>query len=56
MRAPIARYPQHFEITQEARQWLAERVSDLIDHIETMCRAWLEKLRIQANTAARRAG
>lgn len=43
-----ARYSPHFEITQEALQWLAERVSDLIDRIEAVCSARLEKLRNEA--------
>lgn len=51
-----ARYSRHFEITEEALQWLAERVSDLIDRIEAICRAWLENLKSDASSAARRAG
>jgi len=51
-----ARYSRHFEITEEALQWLAERVSDLIDRVEAICRAWLENLKNDANSAARRAG
>nr|WP_278116238.1 nucleotidyltransferase and HEPN domain-containing protein [Mesorhizobium sp. WSM4875]WIE94700.1 nucleotidyltransferase and HEPN domain-containing protein [Mesorhizobium sp. WSM4875] len=51
-----ARYSRHFEITEEALQWLAERVSDLIDRVEAICRAWLENLKNNATSAARRAG
>ncbi|TIR18324.1 MAG: HEPN domain-containing protein [Mesorhizobium sp.] len=51
-----ARYSRHFEITDEALQWLAERVSDLIDRVEAICRAWLENLKNDAGSAARRAG
>ncbi|RWA68022.1 nucleotidyltransferase and HEPN domain-containing protein [Mesorhizobium sp.] len=51
-----ARYSRHFEITPEALQWLAERVSDLIDRIEAISRARLEKLKNEASTAALRAG
>ncbi|WP_292476665.1 hypothetical protein [Mesorhizobium sp.] len=51
-----ARYSRHFEITLEALQWLSERVSDLIDRIESICRARLEKLKNEASTAAQRTG
>lgn len=51
-----ARYSRHFEITREALQWLAERVSELIDRIEMICRSRLEKLRSEANTADQQAG
>ncbi|RWA75333.1 MAG: HEPN domain-containing protein [Mesorhizobium sp.] len=51
-----ARYSRHFVITDEALQWLAERVSDLINRIEAICRSRLEKLRNEAGTAAQRAG
>ncbi|MBZ9905329.1 nucleotidyltransferase and HEPN domain-containing protein [Mesorhizobium sp. BR115XR7A] len=47
-----ARYSRHFEITNEALQWLAERVSDLIDRIESICRSRLENLKKEASTAA----
>jgi len=50
-----ARYSRHFEITPEALQWLAERVSELIDRIETICRAQLEKLKNEASAGAQRA-
>ncbi|TPJ12208.1 HEPN domain-containing protein [Mesorhizobium sp. B2-7-3] len=50
-----ARYSRHFEITNEALQWLAERVSDLIDRIESICRSRLEKLKNEASTAVLRA-
>ncbi|MDG4898602.1 nucleotidyltransferase and HEPN domain-containing protein [Mesorhizobium sp. WSM4976] len=51
-----ARYSRHFEITEEALQWLAERVSDLIDRIETICRERLEELKAEASIAAQRTG
>jgi hypothetical protein len=51
-----ARYSRHFEITPEALQWLAKRVSDLIGRIEAICRSRLESLRNDANTADQRAG
>ncbi|MCA0008489.1 MULTISPECIES: nucleotidyltransferase and HEPN domain-containing protein [unclassified Mesorhizobium] len=51
-----ARYSRHFEITREALQWLAKRVSELIDRIEMICRSRLEKLRSEANTADQQAG
>ena len=47
-----ARYSRHFEITHEALQLLAERLSDLIGCV---CRSRLEKLRNEANTADQRA-
>ncbi|TPL79662.1 HEPN domain-containing protein [Mesorhizobium sp. B2-3-14] len=47
-----ARYSRHFDITREALEWLAERVDDLIDRIEPICRSRLEKLRNEAGTAA----
>jgi hypothetical protein len=46
-----ARYSRHFEITPEALQWLAERVSDLIGRIDAICRSRLERLRSDANAA-----
>ncbi|WP_192242656.1 nucleotidyltransferase and HEPN domain-containing protein [Mesorhizobium silamurunense] len=49
-----ARYSRHFEITQEALSWLSERVADLIDRIEKICRSQLERLNDQAEKAARR--
>lgn len=51
-----ARYSRHFEITQEALQWLLERVSDLIDRTETICRSQLEKLGHEANKVEKRSG
>ncbi|TPN15904.1 HEPN domain-containing protein [Mesorhizobium sp. B2-3-3] len=51
-----ARYSHYFEITQEALQWLAERVSHLIDRIELICRSRLEKLKKEAGPADQRAG
>ncbi|MBZ9870340.1 nucleotidyltransferase and HEPN domain-containing protein [Mesorhizobium sp. BR1-1-9] len=50
-----ARYSRHFEITDEALQWLSERVSNLIDRIEAICRSRLEKLRSEAGAVAQRA-
>lgn len=47
-----ARYSRHFDISQEALEWLAERVVDLVNQIETICRAKLEKLRSAAVSAA----
>lgn len=44
-----ARYSPHFEITQEALQWLSGRVSDLIERTEVICQAQLDKLRHEAN-------
>ncbi len=51
-----ARYSRHFEITREALQWVAVRVSDLIGGIEMICQSRFEKLRNEANTAVQRAG
>jgi predicted nucleotidyltransferase len=49
-----ARYSRHFEITHEALQWLRERVSDLVDRIEVICRSELERLRREAGQAGGR--
>ncbi|RWA62368.1 MAG: HEPN domain-containing protein [Mesorhizobium sp.] len=49
-----ARYSRHFEITKEALSWLSERVADLIDRIEKVCRLQLERLNDEAEKAARR--
>ncbi|WP_434721330.1 nucleotidyltransferase and HEPN domain-containing protein [Mesorhizobium sp. RIZ17] len=49
-----ARYSRHFEITNEALSWLSDRVTDLIDRIEKICRSQLEKLNDEAEKAARR--
>ncbi|TIO48892.1 MAG: HEPN domain-containing protein [Mesorhizobium sp.] len=49
-----ARYSRHFEITREALGWLSERVADLIDRIEKICRSQLERLNDEAERAARR--
>ena len=46
-----ARCSRHFEITQEALQWLTERVCDLIGRIEMICQSRLEKLRNDASRA-----
>ncbi|RWG78388.1 MAG: HEPN domain-containing protein [Mesorhizobium sp.] len=49
-----ARYSRHFEITEEALSWLSERVADLIDRIEKICRLQLERLNDEAEKAVRR--
>ncbi|TIO07608.1 MAG: HEPN domain-containing protein, partial [Mesorhizobium sp.] len=51
-----ARYSRHFEIKDEALQWLAERVSGLIDRVESICRSRIEQLGIEARKAAQKAG
>ncbi|QFI69594.1 nucleotidyltransferase and HEPN domain-containing protein [Sinorhizobium alkalisoli] len=43
-----ARYSDHYEISQEALDWLAGRVSDLITQVETICKDHLERLRMEA--------
>ncbi|MDH6297767.1 nucleotidyltransferase and HEPN domain-containing protein (plasmid) [Agrobacterium salinitolerans] len=39
-----ARYSKHFEISDEALQWLQERTAELHALIETLCREHIEKL------------
>ncbi|RWI49108.1 MAG: HEPN domain-containing protein [Mesorhizobium sp.] len=48
-----ARYSKHFEISNEALTWLSERVTDLIDRIEKICQAQLEKLNEEARLNGR---
>ncbi|RWI48956.1 MAG: HEPN domain-containing protein [Mesorhizobium sp.] len=48
-----ARYSKHFEISNEALTWLSERVTDLIDRIEKICQAQLEKLNEEAKLNGR---
>ncbi|RVI76236.1 HEPN domain-containing protein [Sinorhizobium meliloti] len=43
-----ARYSDHYEISQEALDWLAEKVSDLIAQVEIICKQHVEQLRMQA--------
>ncbi|WP_026187050.1 nucleotidyltransferase and HEPN domain-containing protein [Ensifer sp. BR816] len=43
-----ARYSDHYEITQEALDWLAERVGDLIAQVEHLCKDHLDRLRVEA--------
>ncbi|MCA1493287.1 nucleotidyltransferase and HEPN domain-containing protein [Ensifer sp. NBAIM29] len=43
-----ARYSDHYEISQEALDWLAGRVSDLITQVEIICKDHLERLRMEA--------
>ncbi|AZO07940.1 HEPN domain-containing protein [Mesorhizobium sp. M3A.F.Ca.ET.080.04.2.1] len=49
-----ARYSRHFEITEEALHWLSERVSDLIDRTEDICRTQLARLQEEADKTTRR--
>ena len=42
------RYSPHFDVTEEALDWLAERVGHLHDLIETVCRKRLAKLAKEA--------
>lgn len=51
-----ARYSRHFEITDEALRWLSERVSALIDVIDSICQSRLEKLSREAGAVAHRVG
>jgi len=48
-----ARYSRHFEINREALDWLAERVTDLIERIETICQSQIETLKRDAKAAMR---
>ena len=43
-----SRYSKHYAISQEALGWLAEKVGDLIAHVENRCKEHLEQLRMQA--------
>jgi HEPN domain-containing protein len=43
-----ARYSDHYEISQEALDWLAERVGGLIAEVELICKDHLERLRMEA--------
>ncbi|RYC23172.1 nucleotidyltransferase and HEPN domain-containing protein [Ciceribacter ferrooxidans] len=46
-----ARYSDYYEISQEALDWLAERVEVLTAQVKTICKEHLERLRIQVDSA-----
>lgn len=46
-----ARYSDYYEISQEALDWLAERVEVLTAQVKTICKEHIERLRIQVDSA-----